>query len=393
VLQSLPVPAGELRRPAVLLWLAAVAGLAIKWLSPFGYENAILADALIAAAAVARVAELRRRPLRLDRPHLWLAAYVGWVGVSAAAASGHTEALKALVIVTELAIFAILTADLARDDLVARAMGWAVLASVGLTAALATTGLILFYAGVSTSLVGPYGEQFEASSSYARVTAGFASPPLLASWCIAAAALVAWPRAGLPRRWVVTAQVALVLVATATLARGLLGLLAVLAIQWAARMPNRNRVRLALAFVISVVIVLAALTVGRLHLDPTRPQDASYTVPDPGNRREAASTSWATLRRHPIAGKGPGSYPGLNRGQPFRAHLTPLNIAATVGLPALAALMGFLTVLWRRRRRIADIALWSGMVGLALDALAQDIEHFRHVWLLLGLLMIAAVRD
>jgi hypothetical protein len=384
---------GELRRPAVLLWLAAVGGLAVKWLSPFGYENAVLSDALIAAAAAARLAELPRRPLRFGRPHLWLAAYVAWVGVSAAASSDHTEALKALLIVTELAVFAVLTADLARDDGLARALGWAVLGSVALTAVLAVIGLVLFYVGETTSLIGPYGEQFAASTSYARVTAGFSSPPLLASWCIAAAAIVAWPRTGLPRRLVMPAQGVLVLVAATTLSRGLLGVLAVLVIQWAVRTPSRNRVRLATAFIVAVVVVLAALTVGRLHLDPSRPQNSSYVVPDPGNRREAASTSWTTLREHPIVGLGPGSYAGLNRGQPFRSHLTPLNVAATVGLPALTALIGLVAALWWRRERTADIALWSGMVGLALDALAQDIEHFRHVWLLLGLLMIAAVRD
>jgi small-conductance mechanosensitive channel len=72
-------------------------------------------------------------------------------------------------------------------------------------------------------------------------------------------------------------------------------------------------------------------------------------------------------------------------GQPFRAHLTPLNVAATLGLPALVALSVFVALLWRERRRPTDVAIWSGLAGLALDALAQDVEHFRHVWILLGL--------
>jgi uncharacterized membrane protein len=176
-----------------------------------------------------------------------------------------------------------------------------------------------------------------------------------------------------------------VLVAAATFSRSLLGVLAVLVVQWAAR---HGRWRVAAAYLVAAVAVLAVLTVGRLHVDPTRPLKASYTAPDPGNRREAAATSWQTLRAHPLLGKGPGTYPGRNRGQPFRAHLTPLNIAATVGLPALAALVGMFLVLWRRRPRPTQVALWSGTIGLALDGLAQDVEHFRHVWLLAGLLMI-----
>ncbi len=56
-----------------------------------------------------------------------------------------------------------------------------------------------------------------------------------------------------------------------------------------------------------------------------------------------------------------------------------------VGLPALAALIVMLVLLWRSRRRPTDLALWSALAGTALDGLAQDIDHFRHVWVLLGL--------
>ena len=56
-----------------------------------------------------------------------------------------------------------------------------------------------------------------------------------------------------------------------------------------------------------------------------------------------------------------------------------------MGLPALAALTFLITVLWRERRRPTSIATWSGLIGLALDGMAQDIEHFRHVWVMIGL--------
>jgi small-conductance mechanosensitive channel len=42
-------------------------------------------------------------------------------------------------------------------------------------------------------------------------------------------------------------------------------------------------------------------------------------------------------------------------------------------------------VLWCERRRPTSIATWSGLIGLAIDGLAQDIEHFRHVWVMVGL--------
>jgi hypothetical protein len=31
------------------------------------------------------------------------------------------------------------------------------------------------------------------------------------------------------------------------------------------------------------------------------------------------------------------------------------------------------------------VAIWSGLAGLGLDAIGQDVEHFRHVWIMLGL--------
>jgi hypothetical protein len=42
-------------------------------------------------------------------------------------------------------------------------------------------------------------------------------------------------------------------------------------------------------------------------------------------------------------------------------------------------------VIWRRRSRPTDVGLWSGLFGLLLDGLTQDIEHFRHFWILLGM--------
>ena len=70
---------------------------------------------------------------------------------------------------------------------------------------------------------------------------------------------------------------------------------------------------------------------------------------------------------------------------PCDAHFTPLNVAATLGLPALAALVAVPILLWRRRSRPTDLAVWGGLAGLALDALAQDVEDFRHLWVLFGM--------
>jgi hypothetical protein len=151
-------------------------------------------------------------------------------------------------------------------------------------------------------------------------------------------------------------------------------------------MPSRRRALVSISATVVSLLIIGALTAGQLHLDPAKPSTISYVVPDPGNRREAVVTSWHTFENHPLLGIGPGGLPGINAGVPFRAHFTPLQIAATLGLPALLALIASLSLLWHDRRRPTDVALWSAAAGIALDGLAQDIDHFRHVWILIGLL-------
>ena len=56
-----------------------------------------------------------------------------------------------------------------------------------------------------------------------------------------------------------------------------------------------------------------------------------------------------------------------------------------MGLPALLALVGLVIALWRQRRQPTDTATWSGLAGLGVDAIGQDVEHFRHVWVMFGL--------
>jgi hypothetical protein len=380
--------------PAGVAWLIGVGLIGFRWASPLAgvYTNAILADAAFGVAALLFALECvrARRWPQWRRWHTWLAGFVGLTALAALAAPDRTLAMKTLLLVIELAVLAVLSAELASEVAVPRLLGRVTLVAIGLTTCLSLIALVLFYAGHSTDLLGSYGEQFTPSKTYARVRAGFESPPLLASWCIAASAILAWGRAELPRRWRIAGQVALGFLVVATLSRAVLAFAAAIVIRWAYRSRQPRRKLIAAASVAAVVAVLAALTVGRLHVDPAEPSATSYHVPDPGNRREAAVTAWHTFKEHPLLGSGPGSYPGQNRGEPFRAHLTPLNIAATTGLPALLAVTGMLVALWRGRSRPTDVAIWSGLLALGLDGLAQDIDHFRHVWLLVGLAAVHA---
>jgi hypothetical protein len=135
---------------------------------------------------------------------------------------------------------------------------------------------------------------------------------------------------------------------------------------------------------ISLVVAMIGLTLVNLTFQPLRPWDLQRRE-GPSVRLQSATTSLETLAAHPLVGSGLGSSPGRRGSLAFDAHFTPLNVAASLGVPALAGLAFAVVCLWRARARPTDLALWGMLAGLALDGLGQDIEDFRHVWVALGL--------
>jgi hypothetical protein len=374
------------REPAFALYLAALATLGFKWLSPVSplYERGIWSDVLVAASAAAWAWALARsgRKPRIRAFHVGLGLYLAAGAFSAAFATHHGTAALNLLLMAELCVLALLTSEFASDPRRLNAIVLVVVVVSLYTAALAAAGLGLFYAGIHTSLLGAYGKLTPASD-YARVAAGFESGPLLSSFCIFASAVVARRDVAVPPGLRLGTQIALGALVVLTFSRAVIGFATALVIRAAYERRSSRRVRVAaVAFVVASIGVLALLSAGRLHLDPSRPATARYTLPDPHGRRENAAASLDTLADHPFVGTGPGSLPG--HGDEARAHLTPLNIAATMGLPALAAMTFLLAALWRNRRRPTPIATWSGLAGLGIDGLGQDIDHFRHVWVLIG---------
>jgi hypothetical protein len=250
------------------------------------------------------------------------------------------------------------------------------------TAFAAILGLLLFYAGLETRLVGTYGDLLP-SRLYARVEGGFYHPNLLASFCIFASAVVARKEGQLPS-WLRRATLfALALTIGLTFSRGILGFILAAMIRSA---RTRRRRRLAVAFAAISTALIAGLTFWNLTFDPSHPADALITGQSYSSRYQSATSSLRAIAASPIIGSGPGSHPGLYRGSPFDAHITPVNIAATLGLPALMAFAALIAFIWARRGRPADLTLWGGVAGLALDALAQDVEDFRHVWVMIGII-------
>jgi O-antigen ligase/polysaccharide polymerase Wzy-like membrane protein len=372
-------------RIALALYAASLVLLPWAWFPPFPWlhEHAQWSDAVFAGVAVAWVLErwqLGQWP-RLHPAHTALGLYFlfAFLSLLFSAPNPRVGAVK-LLGVAELCTLTFITSDLASRKGVSRSIARAVAITSLVTAAAAVAGLVLFYAGVSSPLIGIYGE-LEPSSWYARVQAGTNNPNLLASFAIFASAIVARRDGELPAWLRRVTFAALCITVCLTFSRGILGF-ALAAVIRGARTPRRRVA--AATFAAGCVSIIISLTVWKPSINPTNPLDIRFESVA-SSRYQAASSSLRTLATHPLFGSGLGTSPGQYLDFPFDAHCTPINIAATLGLPALIAFSAMLTLLWRHRRRPTDVALWSGIAGLALDALAQDIEDFRHVWVLFGL--------
>jgi hypothetical protein len=374
---------GARRRPALALYLAALALLPFKWLSPLAYEQAGLTDIFIALALVAWVVESVRggsRP-RVRPIHVAYAAFAAAVVLAAAFAHNHRLAAENVLITCELIALAVMTAAYWSAPLGRRAISRVVIGAVVFTAALSVLGLVLFYLGVDTSLTQSYSGYFKASDLYTRVAAGFESAPLLGSWCIFASAVIAMDVLRLSRRTRMILQTTLFVLTLLTLSRAFVGFVLAAAIR-ASRSHDRRARRVAPVVVACSLAVTVALTVLPLTLSPLRPASSRE---DTNPRLSTIETSAKTFWKRPLVGAGPGTLTATWQQSRYRAHFTPLNVAATSGLPALVALAGAVVILWRGRGRTRSLVVWSGLAGLGLDALGQDAEHFRHVWIMLGI--------
>jgi hypothetical protein len=367
-----------------LLYLATLALLPWGGLVrfPWLHENAQWSDVLFALACLAWAAGLvlARRLPRLRPVHAGLALYVGWAALSLAATQPRQPSGPAkLVGLLMLAALFVVTSDLARRAATAAAIARTVAFTSLLVAAAATVGVALSAFGTITPLVGTCGDLLPGPLS--RAQAGFPHPNLLASWCVFGYGVVSRQDAGLTRglRRLVIGALALTVLLTTSRAILAFGLLA--AIRHATT-PKRRRIAWATA--VALVAAMIGFTLVNVTFQPLRPWDLKLR-PGPSVRLASAQSSLETLAAHPVFGSGLGSSPGRRGSLPFDAHLTPLNVAASLGLPALAGLAFAVSCLWRARARPTDLATWGMLAGLGLDGLGQDVEDFRHVWVALGL--------
>jgi len=348
--------------------------------APWLHPRAQWSDLLIGIAIVLRGALLLRRGLALPRPgplHLAALGYLGCAGLSWWA-NGMGPGGAKLIGIASLLALAALVSELTRTAPGARAAALALSLGAVSAALAALLGAALFLAGRETFLVGGYGDLLP--GAYPRVKAGTTHPNLLASYAIAVAGVAASPAAGLSRRWSLGLRSLLAVAVGLTFSRAALGFVLAWLISAA---DTRTRRILAASWAALAVALVAALSYGNLGLDPSRPGEARW-LEAPSSRSQTTSSAWRTFLEHPWLGLGPGRTVAVKDGLPYEAHLTPLNVAATLGAPALLCFAAIPLRLWRTRSRPPDRGLWGGLAGLGLDALAQDVEDFRHLWVLFG---------
>lgn len=309
-----------------------------------------------------------------------MALYLSGAALSLTVAVPRPEAGPAKLLgMAMLVALALVTAEMVTRPGMVRAIAWSVAVTSLLVACAAMLGLVLAHSGHPTRLVGTWGDVVP--GPYVRPQAAFVHPNLLASYCLFASGVVAWGGRTLPTRLRRAVQAALAAIVVLTLSRALFGFI-LAALVRNGRTPARRR--LAWSFALAAIVVLGALTVFDLSLDPAHPL-RTHIVDRPGTRLRTWTTAWASFESHPLFGTGPGSRPARKLDEPFEAHFTPLNIAATLGVPALCGFLLILFGLWRARGRPTDPALWGMLAGLGLDALVSDVEDFRHLWVAFGL--------
>ena len=366
------------------LYLATLAFIPWAALLPFPWihENARWSDALFALATLAwalGLASERRLP-QLRPLHAGLVLYVGWAAVSLWVVTPRQPSGPAKLLgLAMLAALLVVTSDLASRPGMQAAIARTIAVTSLFTALAAILGVALSGYGILTPLVGTCGDLLP--GPLARAEAGFPHPNMLANYCVFGYGVVSREEAGLSRPLRRLAVLALAVSCLLATSRAILAFGLAAAIRHAAT-PARRRFAWGLAAVL--VVLMVVLTAVNVTFYPLRPWDLRFPH-GPSVRLQSVTSSFETLLLHPLFGSGIGSSPGRRGSLPFDAHFTPLNVAATLGLPALAGLVVLVACLWRARARPTDRALWGMLAGMALDGIGEDIEDFRHLWVALGL--------
>jgi len=352
---------------------------------PAGWAD--VAFALAGAAALARLAQRRRRPPMVGGAVPAALGYAAWLALSAAMhRAGGWPALGVLELALLLPVTCVLVDDDATRDHLARTWIWS--AAAWCLAGLASA--IAFSVGAGPSWLfdgsGELGLPFR--------PAGLTRVGMLAQASLAPILLLVADGRRLVGRWRMPLLVLIGATVALTLTRTLVAVGAGLLV-WHALATGRRRATIAGVAALGLVLLLS------MRLDVHGSGGALAITSRPGIRWRIAASALDAVRANPLLGKGPAEraaragWPGPDDPpSEWDAHDTALDIAATRGLPALLFYLAALVLAARqalgRERTPLQVALLAALAATALDAVAVDVEDARHVWLLLALATVGA---
>jgi O-antigen ligase len=383
---------GMLAVLALALWrYDAAVVLALLLLGAVQFEPAPV-DAVLAVLIAAAV--VTGRP-RLDIAPAWTVALVGLfaalVTLSLVEVSDPPRGLGFAAITCYLIAFALWTAGYVDSTRRARIVVTCYVAVAALSAVL---GGIAVLTGVGAEVL----------TRFARAQALFKDPNVFGPFVVVAAIFVLGeliePRLLRWRPWVKTLLFALLLCGVLfSYSRGawvnLVVALVVLGSVVLIRRGAPRRVLMVLLTGLGAVAVVAATVVltGSLAFLQERARLQSYDIDRFGVQRLGLQIGGS----HPI-GIGPGQFESA---APISAHSTYVRVLAEQGVPGLAVLLCLLAgTLWLAVRNtiagetaygIGSGALLAVWVGLLVNSVVVDTLHWRHLWLVAGLISAASV--
>jgi putative inorganic carbon (hco3(-)) transporter len=380
---------------------------------PVGGYYATAADMLFLVAAGGLTIAIARRQARLrwDPLYAILLAYFATMLASTAVAENPPHAWLKLATQLYLLCLPLLAASLIESVEELRAVLRTWLAATAVTAALGAITVLLFAIGIENPLAGYALHEFGTlpPGNYPRIESTFDFPAMLCNYLTVSLMILLVTRyfgwIGRTAFWFLLAAIGVT--ASFTLTPGLGGIFLALGLWGYLFLPRRPaKLALAASVMVAVAFLLAATVTPIIH--PTAP----FLIDLPGLGQVTPSVRMMTwmdsgrqFMEHPLLGAGIGANAAEVRYVDpsgidhllTDAHNVFLDVAAQCGLAGLAAVTLLIIYVAKKAKPVSidrDQILRFTLAAAWLNAfvyqgLTGSYEDARHLWLLLGILVVA----
>lgn len=402
---------------AKLLFLAFVVSIPLARPLNFNVFGQTLqfSEAFFILSAIFWICAIIRRETRvyLDPGFIFIAVYIGALGLSAFFSIAPLRSFVKLAGVIYLAAICFLAYNLCRDIHFLRKViaGWVIATAIVIIGSFLGVGL--FYAGYRSIADNYFLSHFGSlpSGNYPRVHSFFANANMMCNYLNVSLMLTIAVR-HLYRRFrslMLAVQVSIWIAAIFTFSVGLGGMILSSALWSYQQLQQKKRKVLATALVSAGVIMAGTILATALVSPDTPNTDQNFSVAGKGLEPSVRVLIWQntlkTIAEHPLTGVGVGNdpvrfkYTTLSGDEQLLAdaHNIWLNVTAQAGLPGLIAILALSFYLYQRCRFAVDNessenstilpAVSCALAGAFFyQGLTGSYEDARHLWLLFGIL-------